>query len=443
MVTERNSRTNSSQQPNRRKFWCWSSLSKSKIFRTEMHMMIDQGRVVPTKYISGIKSCLTCIKFSLPVKMKKELFERLSQETTAAILPPSSSVKRSLVSSDSRHNTPTKHTKFPKLKNNVFLVRDRQGLGNVNDSNAIENINCANNENNSNDCQVAFNNHINNEFQVNEMANANKDEEQQEELLISRNNVNIQPLQPIPNCWLNAYNNSPKNNVEDEDSKKSVFHCDSPSPMNQIDRRSKDDEVSPCNVPISMTPSNASVSPVKYRSTPNVKLKTCMTYYGSQCRWIMMHIKKNSDYFIFLPDHVVSKIFGYLPTWDLASLKCTCKDFKWVIEEFNLAGIDSKWCTDPKYQDDPCMQCGKLIDPRGDVSLCRWHPKMYYKNGYIGRCYWMCCFKLDEDALGCIIGLHDNNWMMRKEKLKRIPRRTQRKYMPKREIDYNYELLSD
>ncbi|XP_072044676.1 uncharacterized protein [Amphiura filiformis] len=124
----------------------------------------------------------------------------------------------------------------------------------------------------------------------------------------------------------------------------------------------------------------------------------------------------------YLPTYIVSQIFGYLCTRDLAALKCTCKDFRWLIERYNIVGNDSRWLESDGYRDDPCYQCGKIRDARGDVSLCRWHPKIYYKNGHIGRRYWTCCFALDEDAVGCQVGLHDNNWVLSGFKIRKVPR---------------------
>ncbi|XP_033627643.1 uncharacterized protein LOC117290384 [Asterias rubens] len=123
-----------------------------------------------------------------------------------------------------------------------------------------------------------------------------------------------------------------------------------------------------------------------------------------------------------VPDYIVAQIFCNLITKDLASLKCACKDFKWLIEKFDIKGTDSKWSEESPYREDPCMQCGKIRDPRGDVSLCRWHPKIYYKNGEIGRHYWTCCFANEEDAPGCTTSLHNNKWSGPHLKLCKVPR---------------------
>ena len=123
-----------------------------------------------------------------------------------------------------------------------------------------------------------------------------------------------------------------------------------------------------------------------------------------------------------LPDYIVAQIFRNLPTKDLAALKCACKDFKWLIEKFDIKSSDSKWAEESLYREDPCMQCGKIRDPRGDVSLCRWHPKIYYKNGEIGRHYWTCCFASEEDSPGCTTSLHDNKWSGSHSRLCKVPR---------------------
>ncbi|XP_022107380.1 uncharacterized protein LOC110988318 [Acanthaster planci] len=123
-----------------------------------------------------------------------------------------------------------------------------------------------------------------------------------------------------------------------------------------------------------------------------------------------------------LPDYIVAQIFRNLGTRDLAALKCACKDFKWLIERFDIKGLDSRWSEELLYREDPCMQCGKIRDPRGDVSLCRWHPKIYYKNGEIGRRYWTCCFSGEEDAPGCDITVHDNRWSGSHSRLCKVAR---------------------
>ncbi|KAE8584875.1 hypothetical protein XENTR_v10021144 [Xenopus tropicalis] len=112
-----------------------------------------------------------------------------------------------------------------------------------------------------------------------------------------------------------------------------------------------------------------------------------------------------------LPDHVLLAIFSYLSTRALAAVKCTCKRFRALIEDYGVRPCDSRWSRDPQYRDDPCKQC-KRIYRRGDVSLCRWHPKPYHHDLPYGRSYWMCCRRPDRAAPGCQLGLHDNNWVL-------------------------------
>ncbi|XP_043114516.1 F-box only protein 46 [Puntigrus tetrazona] len=116
------------------------------------------------------------------------------------------------------------------------------------------------------------------------------------------------------------------------------------------------------------------------------------------------------QYMLSLPDHIMVNIFSYLPTRSLAALKCTCHDFKTLIETYGVRATDSRWNQDPLYRDDPCKQCKRQYE-RGDVSLCRWHPKPYHHDLPYGRSYWMCCRRTDKDTPGCRVGLHDNNWV--------------------------------
>ncbi|XP_077319334.1 F-box only protein 46 [Lithobates pipiens] len=112
-----------------------------------------------------------------------------------------------------------------------------------------------------------------------------------------------------------------------------------------------------------------------------------------------------------LPDHVLLAIFTYLSTQSLAAMKCTCRRFRALIEDYGVRPCDSRWSQDPLYRDDPCKQC-KRIYKRGDVSMCRWHPKPYHHDLPYGRSYWMCCRRADRAAPGCQLGLHDNNWVL-------------------------------
>ncbi|XP_063806544.1 F-box only protein 46 [Pseudophryne corroboree] len=112
-----------------------------------------------------------------------------------------------------------------------------------------------------------------------------------------------------------------------------------------------------------------------------------------------------------LPDHVLLAIFGYLPTHSLAAIKCACRRFRALIDDYGVRPCDSRWSQDPLYRDDPCKQC-KCIYRRGDVSMCRWHPKPYHHDLPYGRSYWMCCRRAERVAPGCQLGLHDNNWVL-------------------------------
>ncbi|KAI7804996.1 F-box only protein 34 [Triplophysa rosa] len=116
------------------------------------------------------------------------------------------------------------------------------------------------------------------------------------------------------------------------------------------------------------------------------------------------------QYMLFLPHHIIVKIFCLLPTESLAALKCTCHYFKFIIESYGVRPADSRWVSDPRYKDDPCKQCKKRYD-RGDVSLCRWHHKPYCQALPYGPGYWMCCRGAHKDTPGCNVGLHDNRWV--------------------------------
>ncbi|NWZ74301.1 FBX46 protein, partial [Acrocephalus arundinaceus] len=129
-----------------------------------------------------------------------------------------------------------------------------------------------------------------------------------------------------------------------------------------------------------------------------------------EIRFKIQRLLEPRQYMLLLPEHVMVKIFSYLPTQALAALKCSCHYFKSIIETFGVQATDSRWNRDPLYRDDPCKQCKKRYE-RGDVSLCRWHPKPYHHDLPYGRSYWMCCRRPDRDAPGCRTGLHDNNWV--------------------------------
>ncbi|CAN8179257.1 unnamed protein product [Coccothraustes coccothraustes] len=129
-----------------------------------------------------------------------------------------------------------------------------------------------------------------------------------------------------------------------------------------------------------------------------------------EIRFKIQRLLEPRQYMLLLPEHVMVKIFSYLPTQALAALKCSCHYFKSIIETFGVRAADSRWTRDPLYRDDPCKQCKKRYE-RGDVSLCRWHPKPYHHDLPYGRSYWMCCRRTDREAPGCRTGLHDNHWV--------------------------------
>lgn len=129
-----------------------------------------------------------------------------------------------------------------------------------------------------------------------------------------------------------------------------------------------------------------------------------------EIRFKIQRLLEPRQYMLLMPDHIMVNIFSYLPTRSLAALKCTCHYFKALIETYGIRATDSLWNKDPLYRDDPCKQC-KKHNEKGDVSLCRWHPKPYHHDLPYGRSYWMCCRRTDKDAPGCRVGLHDNNWV--------------------------------
>ncbi|KAI5625491.1 F-box only protein 46 [Silurus asotus] len=129
-----------------------------------------------------------------------------------------------------------------------------------------------------------------------------------------------------------------------------------------------------------------------------------------EIRFQIQRLLEPRQYMLMLPDHIMVNIFSFLPTRSLAALKCTCHDFKALIETYGVRATDSRWNQDPLYRDDPCKQCKRQYE-RGDVSLCRWHPKPYHHDLPYGRSYWMCCRRTDKDTPGCRVGLHDNNWV--------------------------------
>ncbi|XP_053457975.1 F-box only protein 34 isoform X2 [Nycticebus coucang] len=129
-----------------------------------------------------------------------------------------------------------------------------------------------------------------------------------------------------------------------------------------------------------------------------------------ETRFKIQQLLEPQQYMVFLPHHIMVKIFRLLPTKSLVALKCTCCYFKFIIEHYNIRPSDSRWVRDPRYREDPCKQCKKKY-VRGDVSLCRWHPKPYCQAFPYGPGYWMCCHRSQKAFPGCQLGLHDNRWV--------------------------------
>ncbi|OXB72566.1 UNVERIFIED_CONTAM: hypothetical protein H355_008603 [Colinus virginianus] len=105
-------------------------------------------------------------------------------------------------------------------------------------------------------------------------------------------------------------------------------------------------------------------------------LKRQVSHDFLETRFKIQQLLEPQQYMAFLPHHIIVKIFGLLPTRSLVALKCTCYYFKFIIEYYNIRPADSRWVRDPRYREDPCKQCKKKY-VKGDVSLCRWHPKPY------------------------------------------------------------------
>ncbi|XP_054988404.1 F-box only protein 34 isoform X2 [Sorex araneus] len=129
-----------------------------------------------------------------------------------------------------------------------------------------------------------------------------------------------------------------------------------------------------------------------------------------ETRFKIQQLLEPQQYMAFLPHHIMVKIFRLLPTKSLVALKCTCCYFKFIIEYYNIRPADSRWVRDPRYREDPCKQCKKKY-VKGDVSLCRWHPKPYCQALPYGPGYWMCCHRSQKGFPGCKLGLHDNHWV--------------------------------
>ncbi|NWX87117.1 FBX34 protein, partial [Nothoprocta pentlandii] len=139
-------------------------------------------------------------------------------------------------------------------------------------------------------------------------------------------------------------------------------------------------------------------------------LKRQVSHDFLETRFKIQQLLEPQQYMAFLPHHIIVKIFGLLPTRSLVALKCTCYYFKFLIEYYNIRPSDSRWVRDPRYREDPCKQCKKKY-VKGDVSLCRWHPKPYCQALPYGPGYWMCCHRSQKGIPGCKLGLHDNHWV--------------------------------
>lgn len=159
----------------------------------------------------------------------------------------------------------------------------------------------------------------------------------------------------------------------------------------------------PCTVPASATESTL---PVLEAST----WKKQVSHDFLETRFKIQQLLEPQQYMACLPHHIMVKIFRLLPTRSLVALKCTCCYFKFIIEYYNIRPADSRWVRDPRYREDPCKQCKKKY-VRGDVSLCRWHPKPYCQALPYGPGYWMCCHRSQKGFPGCKLGLHDNHWV--------------------------------
>lgn len=164
---------------------------------------------------------------------------------------------------------------------------------------------------------------------------------------------------------------------------------------------------------------DASVEPLLPAASPGgstsqvLEAATCKKQVSQdflETRFKIQQLLEPQQYMACLPHHIIVKIFRLLPTLSLAILKCTCRYFKSIIEYYNIRPADSRWVRDPRYREDPCKQCKKKY-VKGDVSLCRWHPKPYCQALPYGPGYWMCCHQSQKGFPGCKLGLHDNHWL--------------------------------
>ena len=70
-------------------------------------------------------------------------------------------------------------------------------------------------------------------------------------------------------------------------------------------------------------------------------------YLFANC--IFIYICRQTCVILRLPDHALRRVFSYLDTRDLASIKCTCFDFNFIINYFDVRANDSRWTTDERY----------------------------------------------------------------------------------------------
>lgn len=158
----------------------------------------------------------------------------------------------------------------------------------------------------------------------------------------------------------------------------------------------------------SVSPPSAAESTPPVLEASNWKKQVSQDFL--ETRFKIQQLLEPQQYMACLPHHIMVKIFRLLPTRSLVALKCTCCYFKFIIEYYNIRPADSRWVRDPRYREDPCKQCKKKY-VKGDVSLCRWHPKPYCQALPYGPGYWMCCHRSQKAFPGCKLGLHDNHWV--------------------------------
>uniref|UniRef100_A0A8C8RB45 F-box protein 34 n=1 Tax=Pelusios castaneus TaxID=367368 RepID=A0A8C8RB45_9SAUR len=183
-----------------------------------------------------------------------------------------------------------------------------------------------------------------------------------------------------------------------------------PGEMGQAEDVAADDRVYEING-VALQPFALSISHMESAlQILDTSLKRQVSHDFLETRFKIQQLLEPQQYMAFLPHHIMVKIFGLLPTRSLVALKCTCCYFKFIIEYYNIRPADSRWVRDPRYKEDPCKQCKKKY-VKGDVSLCRWHPKPYCQALPYGPGYWMCCHKSQKGIPGCKLGLHDNHWV--------------------------------